>query len=286
MSYQTAFFESALVQQYADYMRLKTSIPQSVIMAQMADETAYGTAPNWTVCHNAANMSFGTPAVDALSNGTCSNGFLSFPSYSAGLQAYALFYLNSTLYVGVMQAASSGQPAIQVAYALGQSPWDNGHYYYNGADGGLLVNIMQSYNLTQYDHPVTTASSSVPTSGAPVSLSPPSCAQYGTYVGEGAAAAVRSGLYVFERTLNGITTKTAVTQSCGYVDQWTHGQPVPSTIQPSSINTTVHNLITTISKPQNALLIMAGLAVGAVGFYVIDKTIKGQPLLPVRITDF
>lgn len=178
----------------------------------------------------------------------------------------------------------NGFPLLQYTADHSGHPDDTGYmpsYYLSRLQ--LAWTVAQQQNWLSLSSSASGQSASSSSGGTP---SPPSCAQYGTYVGEGTAAAVRSGLYVFERTLNGITTKTAVTQSCGYVDQWTHGQPVPATIQPSSVNTTVHNFVTTISKPQNALLIMAGLAVGAVGFYVIDKKIKGQALLPVRITDF
>lgn len=140
MANPQAFFSSSTVQGIARTVSASTQIPVSVILAQMADETAYGTSGVWLQCRNPAGI-----------NGSGCGGFQSYPSYTAAAQGYAATYHNG-YYAHVLAVAASGASPDQVAIALGQSPWASSHYYGYGQDGGILLNIMQTYNLTQYDH--------------------------------------------------------------------------------------------------------------------------------------
>ena len=263
-----AFFQQGYVQYIASYVHSKTSIPVSVIMAQMGDETEYGTSQAWLQCHNPAGIENG---------GTCSGIYSYYPTYQDAAVGYANFYTQNANYANVLAVARSGGSPDAVAYAIGASPWAGGHYAYNGIDGEALVSIIQTYNLTRYDKP---GALSVPPSGSPGSA-PPNCTKYGTYVGAGAAADVAADLFVFQTTTNGVTVKTAVDQSCQLVGQWVHGSPKPvSVTTPATI---AQKIYATVSQPQNVGIILIGLALGAAGIYVIDKRQKGEPLLPIRL---
>lgn len=134
------FFTNASVQSLARTVSAQTSIPVSVILAQMADETAYGTSPAWINCHNPAGI-----------KGTGCYPYQAYSSYAAAAQGYANFYLQNSNYQPVLAAARSGASPQQVAIALGESPWASSHYILNGQKGGILLNIMQAFHLTQYD---------------------------------------------------------------------------------------------------------------------------------------
>lgn len=270
-----AFFQQGYVQMIAAYVHSKTSIPVSVIMAQMGDETEYGTSQAWLQCHNPAGIENG---------GTCSGIYSYYPTYADAAVGYADFYLQNSNYANVLAVARSGASPDAVCYAIGQSQWAlPGHYTYNGVEGGALVSIIQTYNLTQYDKPG--ALLSVPPSGSPGSatstVSPPNCTQYGTYVGAGAAADVATGLYVFARTVNGVTIKTAVDQSCQLIGQWAHGTPKPVSVTTPA--TVFRNVVATVTQPQNMGIILIGLAIGAAGIYYLDKRNKGEPIFPIRL---
>jgi hypothetical protein len=53
-------------------------------------------------------------------------------------------------YTAIGQAARSGG-AQAAARALGESPWDAGHYALNGVPGGALIAAMSTFHLNQYD---------------------------------------------------------------------------------------------------------------------------------------
>lgn len=103
--------------------------------------------------NNPAGIKPGNPQADALSNGTTPKGFLSFATPQAGATAYADVMMQSNMR-GVRQAASSGQfkagghtyvgDAAQLV-ALGESPWDGGHYV--GNTGKVAGTLFSDYPL-------------------------------------------------------------------------------------------------------------------------------------------
>lgn len=148
MAFQTAFFHNATAQFIARYVSAATGIPVSVLLAQMSIETYYGTSNLYVHCHNPAGIK---------GSGAC-YPFADYPSYQAGAQGYAHFYLANSYYAPVLAVARSGASPTQVAIALGQSPWARSHYMGTcGSPGCQLVEQMQTYQLTQYDTPATTA---------------------------------------------------------------------------------------------------------------------------------
>lgn len=140
------FFNNPIVQSMARTVSAQTAIPVSVLLAQMADETAYGTSSAWLNCHNPAGI-----------KGIGCNPYQAYSSYATAAQGYANFYLQNANYQSVLTIARSGASPQTVAMALGQSPWASSHYILNGQPGGILINIMQMFNLVQYDISTTIA---------------------------------------------------------------------------------------------------------------------------------
>lgn len=117
-----------------------TGVLPSVILAQWADETGYGTSSAFLSGNNYAGVSPG-------------GSVGSYPSKRDGLSAY-ISALNQHYYDPVRLAKGSNAQAI----ALGQSPWAGSHYDYADYSAGLplrpgvdLVTIIQTNNLTTYD---------------------------------------------------------------------------------------------------------------------------------------
>ena len=110
-----------------------TGVLTSVILAQWADETAYGTSNDWTVKHNPGNVSPGGVVA-------------TYPSLDAGVNAYILT-MNGGLYQAVKQAFGWQAQCI----ALGRSPWASGHYDDGSGPGSALIAIITANQLWQYD---------------------------------------------------------------------------------------------------------------------------------------
>ncbi len=114
----------------------ETGLWTSVVLAQWADETAWGTSPAFVFGCNFAGVSPG-------------GKIATYPSESAGLAAY-VETMNLPFYDAVRIAKSEG--ARVQALALGYSPWAAGHYEaVGGGAGSALVAIIDSLNLTAYD---------------------------------------------------------------------------------------------------------------------------------------
>lgn len=158
----TAFFSSSVAQEIAATVYAQTRILRSVILAQMAVETGFGTSNLWLNCHNPAG-------INGSGTGGCA-GFASYPTYTAAAQGYAATYENG-LYSGVLAAAQAGDSAETIAVAVGESPWAASHYRgVCGADGCQLVAMIQQWNLTQYDG--TTIKTTTPTTSVPLFSTP------------------------------------------------------------------------------------------------------------------
>ena len=147
----SSFFTTAL--KYAKQASSQTGVLTSVILAQWADETAYG-GIDWSVYNNPGNV--GDPD---------RGGQLTFPTLQAGVDEY-ISTLNQSNYNNVRQAI--GWRAQCVALGSGPHPnqypynsWAVSGYDDNGYSRGVpfpdlnfgidLINIIEDYNLTQYD---------------------------------------------------------------------------------------------------------------------------------------
>lgn len=113
--------------------RRATGLPVSVILAQWANETGYGTSRAWREGHNYAGVSPGGRVAYYADRG-------------AGLAGY-VDTVNRPTYDSVR--ASLGGSAHDVAQAVADSPWAAGHY--NGGRG--LTTVMDRFTLTSYDLP-------------------------------------------------------------------------------------------------------------------------------------
>jgi hypothetical protein len=108
----------------------------SVVLAQWADETAWGNSPHWTAGHNPAGISPGGVVA-------------SYPSIGAGLAAY-VETANLSFYDPVREAKLQG--SLAQALALGRAPWAAGQYKLPGqAPGSALVAIIENYGLQLAD---------------------------------------------------------------------------------------------------------------------------------------
>jgi hypothetical protein len=137
----------------------------SVILAQWADETAYGGTLS---SHDTWNFAGLTGNVYGAV-GTTSNGLAIYASEAAGLNAY-IECANQSIYDKVRAASNSTDQAV----ALGQSPWAGAKYdaadYLAGrplANPGIdLITIISANNLTQYDAGSVDSSSPTQKSGS------------------------------------------------------------------------------------------------------------------------
>ena len=124
--------------------------PTSVILAQMGVEHGWR-FPDFDGWNLANSRPFPDPNGDG---GVCyGQSVVRNFCYAAtpwiGLAIYE-HVAHLSYYRGVAAAARTGGAAA-AARALGQSPWDAGHYTAGGAPGDTLINAMKRYNLYQYD---------------------------------------------------------------------------------------------------------------------------------------
>lgn len=123
---QTAVAIDPYVLQLAQMAANSTGLQVDVVLAQWQAEEGLGNAYAWPG-YNPAGLTAGNPAVDALSNGTTSGGFLAFPTPAAGAQAYATLINTDPNYAGIRAAVQTGSASAELN-AIIQSPWDAGHY--------------------------------------------------------------------------------------------------------------------------------------------------------------
>lgn len=125
--------------------------PVSVTLAQMGVEHGWR-LPDFDGWNLANSKVFPDPNGDG---GVCFRqasirSFCVAPTPQIGVAIYE-HVAHLAYYTAIGQAARSGG-AQAAARALGQSPWDAGHYALNGVPGGALIAAMNTYHLTQYDH--------------------------------------------------------------------------------------------------------------------------------------
>ncbi len=143
--------EPAFVQFVLPYARrahADTGWPVSMILAQWGLEQGWQTPRftgyNWGNC----GAYDGEPTVPGTSAPGSPPAFAYAPGPEDGLRIY-LHVAHLPYYTAIAPAAQNGPDA--AARALGESPWDAGHYTDHGDPGSSLIAIMQDFNLYQYD---------------------------------------------------------------------------------------------------------------------------------------
>lgn len=134
---------------YARKASAQTGWPVSVILAQWGLETGWRTKTytgyNWGNCGAMPNQ----PTIGGINKPGSPAAFAYAYSPTQGVAEY-VHVAHLSYYTRVAQAArASGANA--AARALGQSPWDWGHYTSRSDPGSSLISIMRVYNLYYYD---------------------------------------------------------------------------------------------------------------------------------------
>lgn len=120
----------------------------SVILAQWGLEQGWY-VPSYTG-YNWGNVGLmpGVPSVPGLNVPGSPSGFSYAATPADGERVYVMA-ARLPYYIPVTQAAPAGPDA--TAVALGNSPWDAGHYTNIGQPGSSLLAIMRGYNLYRFD---------------------------------------------------------------------------------------------------------------------------------------
>lgn len=123
----------------AQTLSAKTGIPVGVIEAWSREEK--GTTDTNAMNNNPLNVAYDAAY---MPKGTTQlgNGMASFPTMVAGVDTTAMYINTMSNYAGVKAAATNGSTPAQIIAAIGQSPWDAGHYQEGGgAPGAALQNV-------------------------------------------------------------------------------------------------------------------------------------------------
>lgn len=121
---------------YARRAAAATGLPVSVILAQWGGESGWG--------RNAVAQQNNLGAIYGES------GFRTYASLDEFTDDW-IRVIHLPYYDAVRAAARDGDP-VAVARALGESPYDNGHYSQgDGTPGSFLIQIMNNFNLRDYD---------------------------------------------------------------------------------------------------------------------------------------
>jgi hypothetical protein len=110
-----------------------TGLEVSVILAQWANETGWGSSDFFSQGHNPAGISPG-------------GNVAAYPSLEAGVDAW-ISTMELSYYNGVR--AAEGRQA--QAVALGESPWAGSHYDNGNGPGSMLIEIINENSLWLYD---------------------------------------------------------------------------------------------------------------------------------------
>ncbi len=188
------FLANASILKWAAQASAECGVWPSVVLAQWADETAWGTSKAFAKGHNFAGVS---------KNGQV----IAYANYPEGLAGY-VWCLKLALYDPVRAAHDAGADA--QALALGASPWAAGHYIADGSTepGSALVAIIADNDLTKFDALDGTATPQPP---APVDPPEPGTT---TYAKLDAVTATRIVFFAFSLVLNRVPTSAEFLTWC------------------------------------------------------------------------
>lgn len=145
---QQAFIDSVLG--YARQAASELNIPTSVVLAQWADETGWGTSTLFRESFNFAGV-YGDADGQTHRVGArvLPSGFLAYPDHEAGVRGYVMRW-QDPVYTNTRNAWHADNRPIPVAKAVEASPWASGHYNFRD-----LEVIIEDHNLFAYDDPNT-----------------------------------------------------------------------------------------------------------------------------------
>ncbi len=293
-TYPSSSVNNSAVQYIAAYAHMKTGIPRSVLLAQILWETAGATSNVWYTCHNPAGITGGSCGGEC---GSVPCSYAYYPTYQDAAVGYADNYLGG-YYNNVLAIARAGGSYAQVCYALGQSPWAGSHYECDGVAGEILVQTIQLNGLTRFDAVPATVTVTVPSGSETAtgtatgttqkqtsSPNQPNCsaqtlATLGSYVGEGSAAAVQPGLYLFSKAANGVIINTVVNSNCQVQGTFAHAPTTTKTVTVPGATKTVTEQVpgpvqivtrTVTAVPAWAWWTAGALALGAGTYYAYKR---------------
>ena len=139
----------ALAMPYAVQAHHALGWPTSVILAQWGLEHGWS-VPDYTG-YNWGNSGAieGYPTVPGINVPGSPGAFAYAKTPQDGLNIF-LHVARLSYYTAVAPAAMQGG-ANAAAVALGQSPWDAGHYTHSGQPGSSLIAIMSDFNFYRFD---------------------------------------------------------------------------------------------------------------------------------------
>lgn len=120
---------------YAQEGKAQTGVLVSVILAQWACETGWGSSDYFSQGHNPAGISPG-------------GSVASYGSLAGGTQAWVQT-MDLEYYAGVRAADGWNAQCV----ALGQSPWAGSHYDNGKGPGSILIDLVNENSLFLYDSP-------------------------------------------------------------------------------------------------------------------------------------
>jgi hypothetical protein len=121
----------------------ETGIPVSVILAQWILETGAFKSNLFRYCYNLAGIKYH----QAYTN---SNGFTCYPSLEAAADDW-IRTIRLGYYDNVRRTASQTNVVEDIIKALGESPWDAGHYNNGQGAGSSLQALYKADNLQVFD---------------------------------------------------------------------------------------------------------------------------------------
>ena len=128
---------------YARTGKDKTGLPAGVILAQWILETGGFTSDLFITAHNFAGIKYHGEYAGR-------NGFSAYPDENTGFNDWVRTIMLG-YYDSVRAVASSLGGAQVVMIALGQSPWDAGHYDNGTGAGSSLIALYKSDQLGAFD---------------------------------------------------------------------------------------------------------------------------------------
>lgn len=151
---------------YARKASQQTGIPTSVILAQWAIETAWGSSKGARERNNHGGISWGAGTLPSWSKAIAldkrpaneGGNYMNYRSIDDFVSDYVTVMKNPRY--SAVRAAGQTPGLADDALALGKSPYAGGHYTSKGVQGQSLIDTIRANELWNYDHGGAVASGS------------------------------------------------------------------------------------------------------------------------------